>query len=446
MTDFTSNYLLVKLGPGENFSFNSYQFTEADRDLIDRLLYQGATGHRHNGTSTSSTAPTDVLDAVADTSGGTLAAGTKYWWVYTLTDSSGNESGASPDVSLTMPAKVTNPVLPTASISTSGGTLTEGYYYYAVTAYSTVSQHETLSNGLVLASIPVSVTTGKVTLTLGSLPSGATGFNIYRRTAGGSGIFYIGSTTSTTFDDTGLSADCDRTIPTSNTTSYINEVTLTLPGATPAPPAGSTWNLYRTSVEGNWSNSLVVRGLTGADYLDTGAATSSGQPPSSSITLSQPSKVLLTDGGEAQGVLPPGLSIYPFTAILGVYGDLTTATLQDIWECPYPTAIIKGVSCAVTNASSSQDIIVDINKNHAGATPVYASIYASQGNRPRIHPGFLTGSPTVPDDTSLILGDSLTLDVDQSDSSATPTDRNLRVTIYGWAIFTTTVSSNPPWV
>lgn len=453
MSDYTDHYGLLKLGAGESLSTDSYKFTDADRDIIDRVLYQGATLHRHTGTTATSNAPTQALTSTLDQLGGSLAPGTQYWWVYTYSDENGNETSASPVVTETTDSQVAIPSVPTSSTSTTGGTLTEGQYYYAVTAYQGSTAYETLTGGLRTVSIPTGTITNTVTLTMGTLPTGADGYNIYRRTTGGSGIFYIGSTASTTFTDTGYAPNCDRTLPFANTTNTVNEVTLCLPGATPTVPAGYTWNLYRTYREDNWTNSLVARGITTGCYVDEGGATSAGQPPSGTTVTEQPSQVILTDAGEVQGNLPPGMVAHPFVAELHIHGTVATGTRLDEWVCCYPEAVIKGVRIAATGTPASTDIVADINLNREGATPVWASIFTQQHLRPILGPGFYVGEVTVPNVVTLYAGDQLSLDVDQAGGSATPTDANLKVFVYGWAYFDTTTSHstgatpvNPPWV
>lgn len=452
MADYTDHYDLIKLGAGESLATDSYKFTNADRDTIDSILYQAATLHRHTGTTATNNAPTQALDGTLDQLGGSLAPGTQYWWVYTYTDSYGNETSASPVETLTTDSQVAIPSVPTASTATTGGTLTEGIYYYAITAYQGSTEYETLTGGLRTVNIPTGTITNTVTLNLGTLPTGADGYNIYRRTTGGSGVFYIGSTASTTFTDTGYAPNCDRTLPFSNTTNTVNEVTLCLPGATPTVPDGYTWNLYRTYREDNWTNSLVARGITTGCYVDEGGATSAGQPPGGTIVSEQPSKVLLTDAGEVQGNLPPGMVAHPFVAEFHIHGTVTVGTRLDQWVCPYPEAVIKGVRLGATGTPAATDIIVDINLNREGATPVWASIFTQQHLRPILGPGFYVGESTVPDVVTLYAGDQLSLDVDQAGGSATPTDANLRVFVYGWAYFETTTSHstgatpvNPPW-
>lgn len=71
------------------------------------------------------------------------------------------------------------------------------------------------------------------------------------------------------------------------------------------------------------------------------------------------------------------------------------------------------VSCGGTPSGSS--LIVDINKN--GTT-----LFTTQGNRPAISPGGYLGGSGMPDVTTFVAGDYITIDVDQIGSSTAGSD------------------------
>jgi hypothetical protein len=137
---------------------------------------------------------------------------------------------------------------------------------------------------------------------------------VYRKQPGGVRYDYLTSidmdvaTPPTTFVDDGtIEEDCNRTTPAQNFTNTQNQVLVTLQGFGATPPAaleaGITWKLYRTYVINDYSDSFLTHVTSGVTHQDIGEATS-GPIPSAGIEITNPPKVLLTDGAEVQGLLP----------------------------------------------------------------------------------------------------------------------------------------------
>lgn len=441
MAGNTSHYGLQRLQKGDPFSLNGYKFTDADREQIDRLLWALAH-HAHTGITSSASTPSTAPTLTQAATGGSIPAGTRVYYKYTYVDSSGSESAESIEAFVDTPAAITEPGAPSLSQVNTGGALIAGNYYYVLTAYTNSITQETLARNPAYITVPVGTSTNKITLTLPTKPSGATGFNIYRRRPGGTQYLYCGSTTSTTtFVDNGaLVEDCNRTVPQRNTTNSSNKVTVTLPGATPAVPAGLTWKVYRTYVNGNWETSLLWHvveetfegsGVIVPYYVDIGIGTSPGKPPQTNQYIDAPDQVDLTDAAEVTGSLPLGLTAFPVEVRLTIPGTVGVGAGSEIWVCEYPEATILACRANVSlgHPPASTDIIADVNMG-SGATPTFSTIFTTQGNRPRVPVGFIRGNRKVPDVKSLVVGDMLTIDVDQSGAGATPTDRDLTVTIY----------------
>lgn len=106
--------------------------------------------------------------------------------------------------------------------------------------------------------------------------------------------------------------------------------------------------------------------------------------------------------------------------------DIAAFTRTDILTAPYTgvgrylfpySATIIGVTAAVNTAPVGSSIIIDVNKN--GTT-----IFTAQINRPTILSGTndTGGSEVVPDVTSLVFGDYLTVDIDQVGSGTPGSD------------------------
>jgi hypothetical protein len=249
------------------------------------------------------------------------------------------------------------------------------------------------------------------------------------------------ATPPTTWVDTGaIAANCDRGVPVANTTRNTNTITITYPGATPIVPVGYTWKIYRTYVANSWQNSLlhyVVETISISStvivpfYVDNGQSTQVGQPPTFSYAASSPDQVLLTDAAEVQGTLPMGNTSFPMEVTFDFPGDFSIPTTGiAIWMCEFPAATIIGCRASLgVNKSASGFVQVDVNKGTSSATPTFSTIYTTQGNRPAINSGQSRGSRTVPDIKSLVVGESLSVDIDAI-GGATPLISYLTVTVY----------------
>lgn len=439
MAQYTDHYGLKKLGQGESLSDDSYKFVLADRDTIDLLLYIGAEGHHHVGGGATVGAPTAAPNVQLVSTSGTIPAGRRVYYKYTYLNPSGVETTASPEVFVDTPAQVASPAAPTLSFATTGGTLNPGNYYYVLSAYTSTPTFETPATNPELIFVSGSVATNAITVTLPALPTGADGFNVYRQAPGGPGYFFVGSvamgTPVTTWTDTGFAPNCDRTRPTVNTTKQTNSVILTLPGATPSLQPGYSWRIYRTLVTNDYNNSLLAT-VTAVTYTDTGIPTGIGQPPSAGANVGHPEKIELTDAGEVRGQLPlAAVSAFPFTLNFSMPGDIFPLTGTSVWICEYPQVTIKGVRAALGRGytAAATEVVVDVNVG-AGANPTMTSIFTVTGDQPRVAVGAQVGTRVIPTaDSELREGDVLTIDIDQAGGGTTPTDRDLVVSVYGYA-------------
>jgi len=457
MAGSTNHFNLSKLGAGDQFSDSSYKYTGADREVIDSLLYLGASGHHHTGEVSANAAPSTAPSLELDTTVGIIPAGTRAYYKYTLVDQYGHESAPSPEAYVDTPSALSTPAAGVLTLTATGGTLLPGQYFYVLSAYEDTSTQETRALNPAFITV-LSGSTNKITITLPSLPSGADGFNIYRKAPGDSQYLFLdsvdmtGATPPTTYVDDGVEEDCNRTLPTSNTTNASNAVIVSYPGTTPTIPTGYTWKIYRTYTNGVWTNSLVHHvveetsegsGIITTEYEDLGYGTTTGEPPSSTLGVNAPEKIDMTDAAEVQGTLPPGLvAAFPMQIDLRVAGEYTTGTLKAFWVCEYPNFEI--VKCRVSHkyAGAATSTIVDVN---LGATPGAATtIYSTQANRPSVAAGSTIGTATIPDTVLVSQDDVLTVDIDQDGGGATPTHEDLLVTIYGWVTMASE-SSDPDW-
>jgi len=286
-----------------------------------------------------------------------------------------------------------------------------------------------------------------LTLNLPSLPAGTDGFNVYRRAPGEARFLFLASIDMTVAtppeeyeDDGSVEPDCNRPIPTRNTTADSNTINITIPGATPAVPDNCTWRLYRTYVMNDWNTSLldwiveeveVGSGIITTEYSDVGSATSIGSPPSASQISASPSKIVLTDAEEVEGSPPPGLISHTHQVTFSEPGSVEVREGTGVWTCEFDSADILHVRAYLGRDSvPSDDIQVDVLKWTADdATPDWESIFLTTPY-PKIETGENDGGIVVPDTTRLSQGDKLTIDILASDEgSATPTSENLHVNI-----------------
>jgi len=384
-----------------------------------------------------------------DVTSGNIPAGRTVRYKFSWVDANGAESAASPEATIATPAAITAPVAPSLSTDTTGGTLLPGNYFYALSAYTGTNTSETKAGTRIFLTVPTGTSTNTITLTLPATPAGADGFNVYRRGPGESVYSYIASidmtvaTPPTTYLDDGTTApNCNRQPPNSNLTNATNNVTVDIPGSTPAVPAGLTWKIYRTYTAGDYSNSFLVEvveettpgsGIIVTTHIDAGLSVAAGQPLSLSQFTTNPGKIDLLDGNEVRNNLPMGLvSGFPHVVEFEWDGILEVDVGVMPWVCPFANAEIISVMAWTKFGSvpASTDVIVDVNIAQDTATPTKTTVFTTQGNRPTIPVSQQIGVPAVPDVVAVTQGDALYADIDQVGGGATPTDDGLIVQVY----------------
>jgi hypothetical protein len=434
MADPTSNYGLQTLGPGEPFSTNGYKYVNADRHTIDNLLKIGAETHVHDGLEGSAIEPDEGPELVLDVTAGTLPAGTRIYYKYTLVNAQGQETIPSTESFIDTPAAVETPAAPTVFYESTGGTLQPGNYYYSLSAYVNASISETKAENPVHISVAVTSLTNVITIGLPTLPDGADGFNVYRRKPGQSKYFYLDSIdmtgatpTDIYVDDGSVGEDCDRGLPRYNTTNTTNTVTISLPASAPLEE-GYTWKIYRTYVNGGWDSSFLTHIVeyvseatpTIIDYYDDiGLSTSEGTYPTATLVTDSPSKIDLTDSAHVTGYLPLGMTAFPFVVSFRFSGALSVQAGTEQWVCEFPAATIIGCRAYMDagdtpGGATPTDIVVDVNiYNEFVATPAYETIYTTQANRPKVLVGQTVGDRTIPDTLYITGNTRMTVDIDQ---------------------------------
>ena len=434
----TDHYNLSTIdGPGQSFSDDGYKYPGADRRLMDTLLYLGVEGHHHTGETGSMEEPTEGPLLTLDEGGGSIPAGVRAYYKYTLVHENGAESEGSVEAFIDTPNPIVEPGAPILVRST-GGTLIAGNHYYALSEYVGSSINETKATASAYITLPVP-NTNTVTVEL-PIIGGGDGWNLYRRSPGQTKYFHLATIPNTEVDfvdDGSIAEDCDRTLPTANTTNGSNAIIVSIPGATPVVPEGYTWKVYRTYNIASWSNSFLthvtenVDGDVATEYTDIGGSPQQGSPPAISQSTNSPSKVLLTDLAEVQGTLPMGSMAFPFAVSFGYPGPLEVVEGAAVWRSPFPQAEIISVSATLGRDSFplSDSVIVDVLLQDEN--DVIESLFLLPEDRPTV-PIFAQRGDAVPPTSINVINrdDLLMMDIIQTDVGAsTPNDSDLTVTI-----------------
>ena len=426
MSERTSNYNLVKLGAGDALSTEDYAVFGSNLELIDRIM--AANGRRPGSTSTPVTDPASAPELDLDTTQGNLPAATTIYYRYAYVDSIGLETAASPISSVTTPAPLVAPAAPGLTRSASGGSLFPGNYHYLLTAYETINTNETKGISPSIITLATTGSTWIIDLELPALPSGADGFNVYRRGPGESEYSYLGSidmgvaTPPTTYEDDGSATpNCTRRPPISNQTSRSNNVTIGIPGATPVVDTDAAfWRIYRSYNLTDWTSSKlhdVVEettegsGIITPEYLDLGYATTRGVPLAVTEMSAAVSKIDLTDYNEVDGVLPVSANVVPFQLTFAMPGDVAVAEGTFVWEIEHDYLEVQYVRAAVGRGQfcNGGTVVVDVLKEIHAATPTWDSIF--DATFPTIADGEHSSPEVVPNDPSLVKGDRLVVDI-----------------------------------
>lgn len=442
----TENFGFKTLVDGDSFDQDGYKYTNDDRQLMDRLFLQ-MMEHDHTGTALAAELSDTSPNLDLETSDGNLAPGLRIYYRYSLVDVNGNESAASPIVYVDTPDPVAEPSVPVLSLASTGGTLLPGTYNYVLTAYTTANTLETKIGGIGYKTVNTGTSTNEITIAMPSLPSGATGFNIYRKGPGNPRYYYLASTTSTSYvDDGSVALTTSRTTPNSNRTYNTNKVIVSYPGATPSVPAGYTWKIYRTFDQSDWSYSLLHHvvedtspGIIDVEWSDRGESTSVGSPSEFAAIVSNPGKITLTNASEVEGSLPSGLLTVPYQLNFGQSGVVVEANGVLVWSCEFEHAEITHVRFSLGRDSVAvNDIEFDIKKYDSTiATPAWSTIF---DDIPKILTGewqselytstAVAGANIIPL-TRLVRGDALVVDITSANEDvATPTALGLTVSIH----------------
>lgn len=288
----TSNFGFEKFGPEGRISDNNYKFTDRDRDTLDALLWTLVNhDHRHvDGADSVLAGPfhRPLLESL--NTGGTIPAGQTMYYKVAYVDEFGNETEAGTSASVnTDPPLPSPPVMP-ISYETTGGALNPGVYRYAFAYYQSTGGLTRATN-ITSINVPVGTSTNEITIELGSLPTGAEGWRVYRKGPGDSDFFWLDTVASGPFVDDGLdiALDCTKARPLVNTSNATNSVVIDLdPADLPLDSRIVAWKIYRTNAVGFFGPSSLLATVvdtvtqSGSDlvttFTDIGGVTYAGSP------------------------------------------------------------------------------------------------------------------------------------------------------------------------
>lgn len=417
----------------DTLAFRGHKFTAADRVLLDRLLRHAAERHTHTGTGTGPATPAALPAAPlcnAHTTGGAIPPSATLYYCAVVVDDRGQEGPPSQIASVTTIPPVYPPGPITLTAQPGPGALMPGDYLYAVSAYTGDSSSETITSptasGLLTA-------VGQFTITLPSPPSGASGFNIYRKAPTDNDLRYLATIDfGSTWADTGsIPPDALRGPPTTNTTASTNSVTVE-----PAIdlPAGHTLKVYRTYTNSNWDESLLVWTAV-MPVLDTGHATRPGAPSSNIVPVGNPPRIDLFE--ETSGRLPPTATPTTTTVNFSFGGQVARGASAWQWLNEFDQARILTVRASLGRDSTpdSRPVTVALERRSRG-TGTWERFRTESGDVTAAIPvgELVSDLVDIPADalpgTILYMGDALRGVVLQDGGGVTQTDFDLTIAVH----------------
>ena len=408
----------TKLLPGEPLSANGYGFTTTNIDVIDRLI-RLIMDHRHDGSYEQLSAP-GAPDVDETTTEGFLRPGQTYYYrVAALDGDLGMETPAGPSSWVTISAALEAPTLSSddVTVTTEGGSLAPGLYQYAVTVYSNYYTYDTnCPSPLTVNLSPMLGDEQIVTITLPSLPSGASGWNIYRRVPGAGPFRLVDSLVGETSEyvDDGSAVEGSRELPTRNLSGWNRSATITRPD-----DITGDWVIFRSTDDDDWNASrLAVVPSTDDSYLDHGDGTSFEAPYEGDSPFVNPQPISYNE-----------LSHVPHVVTFHADGASGTGALGGEWVCPFGSASVAGLTAHLDAGTTpnSDDLIAvlevwDADDESWSATDVVVAI-------PEDASLYSTSSPT-PLGVDLEMGTRVRVNLTQVGDSGTGATVHLKL----WAV------------
>jgi hypothetical protein len=310
----------------DDLAYHNHQAFVADRISMDRLLRIACEAHTHTGIVLSEIPPpAPQLQVSPD--GGCLPANQPVYYKVAIVDMYGQERIASaPAVAYTAP-QVETPGTPTLRPYASGN-LPPGDYQYAVSAMVGGADNETAMSNIVTGSLVPPNSMWYITPP--PLPSGATGWNLYRKAPTEIGFRRLYTEPEwleyyNDLVDDGYYQRGFEQAPEENTTNVTSSITVDL---NEPLEAGQSCKIYRTLDEGDWESSFVAW-TPSLPFTDQGFPTSVGYPPDIGAGVGGAPKIRL--GVDTTGKLPPRRITPTYTAMFNIRGQVQVGYWRWQW-------------------------------------------------------------------------------------------------------------------
>lgn len=403
----TTTLGFTKLLPSEKAD---YEFTYTNMDLLDRLL-QFMMNHHHDGVEGDDVSPPSPPTITEDPTEGLLRAGTTYYYRVSVVGDDGVESQASLSSWVTISGGIDQPDIPTVNVVTTGGDLPSGVYQYAVTCWVDTWTKDTTAVPITVDLASIDGDSQQVELTMPTLPSGADGYNIYRRFPGSTLFTWQATLTGTQVDpwvnDTLTDPGTYRTLPTTDLTAYRKSVEVE------RPSGATSWRIYRSTDDDVWQGSYLSD-ATSSTFLDGGSGTSFGAPPPAFLPYHNPDPLV-----------PSEIVAFPQTVAHRTAGAATVGTLLE-WTNPFDPAVIAGVSVSLDAGTTpnTQDLTFDVDRWNGATWDTLGSFALGMAD------GFDSWDSSTFTDVDLAEGDQLRVNVTQVGDGG---DTGLYVQLNLWA-------------
>jgi len=351
----TKYFDLEKFGAEGRISDKGYKFSLRDRQTIDSLLWT-LINHDHRDVSTEGVliGPSILPDLTVANTGGTMSGGIQYHYKVSFVDQYDNETEASTAATTVTDSPLASPTVPILATASTGGSLNPGVYRYALSYYQGTGG-ETRAANIASILVPTGTSTNTVTITLPDMPTGGTGWNVYRQDPTNSSYFYLDNQAAPAtdyVDDGAIEPNCLLSRPTANSTNSLNKITIDINSADlPLDARIISWKIYRSTTVGLFGPSsllaTVVETTTegGNDlvttYVDSGGSTYAGTPLASSV-MPPPvpqldaSAIFSEDSGRLSAVNAPK-GVHSQNTFLS--GTLVDATTYNEFYLPYDMPI-----------------------------------------------------------------------------------------------------------
>jgi hypothetical protein len=417
----------------DTLDFHNYQAFVADRIAMDRLLRIACEAHTHTGQQLSEIPPS-APELTVSAAGGSLPANQPVHYRMSIVDQYGQERLASaPAMAFTAP-QVQTPGAPTIT-PFPGGILPPGDYQYAVSAIVDNADDETAMSNIATGTLQAP--NGTWYITLPPLPSGANGWNVYRKGPTEIGFARVGTEynwLNSPTSDGGYSPRGFQRAPKANTTNITSSIRVDSP--TPLGPLESA-KIYRTFDASDWESSLAIWTPT-LPWTDQGFPTSPGYPPDVSAGVGGSPKIRL--GVDTDGTLPTGLIATTQVVQFNLPGPVQVGHWPWQWINEFDQFYIVRLRASLGRNSTpnAQPVRVTVEVSFTFNSGFWMRLWDPSLNAPvqvEIPVGSSVGTlelPAVVEPQPLLRpGNGLRAAVLQTGGGATPTDHDLSIGVIG---------------